>query len=96
MARAKYRGINKRAMYIVKGNLSAPLSQDEPVVLERAVGENWRSAGALLTYYRFTDSIAIGLIVLPNDLEHDVELRLAAQPDTRWHIQPLPYSLSEE
>ncbi|EGQ9729144.1 tRNA-modifying protein YgfZ [Vibrio cholerae] len=96
VARAKYRGINKRAMYIVKGNLSAPLSQDEPVVLERAVGENWRSAGALLTHYRFTDSIAIGLIVLPNDLEHDVELRLAAQPDTRWHIQPLPYSLSEE
>lgn len=64
--------------------------------LNALLEKNWRSAGALLTHYRFTDSIAIGLIVLPNDLEHDVELRLAAQPDTRWHIQPLPYSLSEE
>ncbi|ENM5741118.1 tRNA-modifying protein YgfZ [Vibrio metoecus] len=96
VARAKYRGINKRAMYIVKGNLTKALSHDAPVTLERAVGENWRNAGTLLTHYSFTDSMAIGLIVLPNDLEQEVELRLADQPDTRWHIQALPYSLNDE
>lgn len=95
VARAKYRGINKRAMYIVKGTLAAPINHNEPLVIERAVGENWRSAGELLTHYSFSDHTAIGLIVLPNDLEQDVALRLANQPETRWHIQALPYSLSE-
>ncbi|MEF2509864.1 tRNA-modifying protein YgfZ [Vibrio mimicus] len=96
VARAKYRGINKRAMYIVKGSINAPLSHEEPVILERAVGENWRSAGQLLAHYQFEDGIAIGLIVLPNDLEEGIELRLASQPETRWHIQSLPYSLNDE
>lgn len=96
VARAKYRGINKRAMYIVKGNITAPFSNEEPVILERAVGEHWRSAGQLLTHYQFDDGIAIGLIVLPNDLEEGAELRLASQPETRWAIQPLPYSLCDE
>ncbi|MGL4191209.1 MAG: tRNA-modifying protein YgfZ [Vibrio sp.] len=96
VARAKYRGINKRAMYLVKGNLTAPLEPHQPITLERAVGENWRSAGTLLTHYSFTDQIAMGLMILPNDLEPDVELRLTNQPTTHWQIQPLPYSLLDE
>ncbi len=38
--RAKYRGINKRAMYIVTGEAAqCPQAGD---ALERSVGENWR------------------------------------------------------
>jgi folate-binding protein YgfZ len=92
VARAKYRGINKRAMYVVTGNVIPPLG-DEPSILERSVGENWRSAGPLLAQYEFTDGKACGLIVLPNDLEPETELRLAGQPTTRWHITPQPYSI---
>jgi tRNA-modifying protein YgfZ len=92
VARAKYRGINKRAMHIVTGDITSPLSHG-PIALERSVGENWRSAGQLLAHYEFSDQIAFGLIVLPNDLESETQLRLTDQPNTRWNITPLPYSL---
>ncbi|MHC6800375.1 tRNA-modifying protein YgfZ [Vibrio antiquarius] len=95
VARAKYRGTNKRAMYIVKGATSAPFS-DEPIELERSVGENWRSVGALLNHYQFSDNQAIGLIVLPNNLDEDTRLRLVAQPECEWTIESLPYSLDDE
>ncbi|MGO1296554.1 MAG: tRNA-modifying protein YgfZ [Vibrio sp.] len=95
VARAKFRGTNKRAMYIVAGNLSAPLNPQEPITMERAVGDNWRSANTLLTHYSFNDDRAIGLMVLPNNLDADTVLRIAEQPETRWSIQALPYSLEE-
>ncbi|WP_165310263.1 tRNA-modifying protein YgfZ [Vibrio ziniensis] len=94
VARAKYRGINKRAMYIVKGNIESPL--EDVVQLERSVGENWRSAGQLMIHYTFADNTTIGLVVLPNNLEEDTELRLTSQPNTRWTIEALPYSLSDD
>lgn len=96
VARAKYRGINKRAMYILQGNIEQPLSNDQPIMIERSVGENWRSAGQLMVHYMFADNTAIGLVVLPNNLEPETEFRLASQPNTRWFMQALPYSLTDE
>lgn len=96
VARAKYRGINKRAMYILQGNIEQPLNNDQPIMIERSVGENWRSAGQLMVHYTFADNTAIGLVVLPNNLEPETEFRLASQPNTRWFMQALPYSLTDE
>ena len=96
VARAKYRGMNKREMRIVSGTTEQPLALDSAIELERSVGENWRGAGRLLNVYQFSDNTAVGLIVLPNNLDDDVELRLTEQPDHKWTIQPLPYSLEEE
>ena len=95
VARAKYRGTNKRAMYIVKGATAEALGESA-IELERSVGENWRSVGALLTHYQFSDNQAIGLIVLPNNLDDDTRLRLVAQPECEWEIAALPYSLDDE
>lgn len=95
IARAKYRGINKRALYRVQGNIQSPLSNDQPIELERSVGENWRKAGVLMAHYSYVDHQAIGLIVLANDLDSDTQLRLASQPETRWTLQALPYALDE-
>ena len=50
MARAKYRGINKRAMF--KLNTDNTLNEQ---TIERQVGDNWRGAGKLLAHYKFTD-----------------------------------------
>lgn len=94
VARAKYRGINKRAMYMVKGSISTDIQLGEEI--ERAVGENWRSAGTLLTHYQFADGQAIGLVVLPNNLEADTPLRLKSQPENIWSIEALPYSLNDD
>jgi folate-binding protein YgfZ len=91
VARAKYRGINKRAMYRVSG----PRLESAHKTLERSVGDNWRSAGSLLIDIQFSNDRATGLIVLPNDLEPNTQLRLSDQPDAIWHIEPLPYSLED-
>lgn len=92
VARAKYRGINKRAMYIVSGPADqCPQAGD---ALERSVGENWRKGGTIIAGYQFADNQAIALVGLPNDLEEDSQFRLAGQ-EAIWHKLPLPYSLEE-
>ncbi|PMJ90048.1 tRNA-modifying protein YgfZ [Vibrio sp. 10N.261.55.A7] len=96
VARAKYRGMNKRVMYIVSGSTSKALSSFDSVSLERAVGENWRSAGDLLSYYQFGNDRAIGLIIGSKDLDSDTQLRLKDQPEYNWSLQALPYSLDDE
>ena len=94
VARAKYRGINKRAMYIVKGHTEKEIG--DGVSLERAVGENWRGAGKLMAHYRFNDGETIALVILPNNLDADTQLRLTSQPEASWTMQALPYSLDDE
>ncbi|MDD1782907.1 tRNA-modifying protein YgfZ [Enterovibrio sp. ZSDZ35] len=92
VARAKYRGINKRAAYLLEGEASdAPKAGD---VFDRSVGENWRTGGTVLSGYRFDDGKALALVVLPNNLDDDSQFRL---PDTDllWHKLALPYSLEE-
>ncbi|WEM42741.1 tRNA-modifying protein YgfZ [Photobacterium sp. DA100] len=92
VARAKYRGINKRAMYIVSGPAEhGPQAGDS---LERSVGENWRKGGTIVAGYQFTDGQATALVVLPNDLDEGTTFRLAEGEDV-WHLQALPYSLDD-
>ncbi|MDG3087143.1 tRNA-modifying protein YgfZ [Vibrio hannami] len=93
VARAKYRGTNKRAMYLVKGHSRDTLTGTDE--LERNVGENWRSAGELLAGYQFADNAIYGLIVLPNNLEPDTQFRLTSDPDSRFSLVPMPYSLED-
>ncbi|MGF1680775.1 tRNA-modifying protein YgfZ [Photobacterium minamisatsumaniensis] len=90
VARAKYRGINKRAMYIVTGPAEeCPKSGD---ALERSVGENWRKGGSIIAGYQYNDGTAVALVGLPNDLDDGTEFRLNGQAAT-WQQLPLPYSL---
>ncbi len=96
VARAKYRGINKRALFYLAGNTQHSIDNFFEQEIERSVGENWRSAGKIMAGYQFNDGHAIALAVLPNNLEPDTQFRLKAQPETRWSIQPLPYSLDDE
>lgn len=93
VARAKYRGINKRALFIVQGEASQAI--EDNAELERAVGENWRSAGKLLASYRYSDGKSIALVVLPNNLEADTQLRLKDQPSNMWTFAALPYALED-
>lgn len=94
VARAKYRGINKRALFIVKGQADSEIAPNADI--ERSVGENWRSAGKLLASYRYSDNVAIGIVVLPNNLDSDTTLRLKDQPDHSWTFEALPYSLDDD
>ncbi|KGY13770.1 tRNA-modifying protein [Vibrio tubiashii] len=93
VARAKYRGMNKRALFIVQGDATSDVIANAE--LERAVGDNWRGAGKVLTSYRYSDGKVLALVVLPNNLESDTQLRLKDQPDSAWSIASLPYSLDD-
>ncbi|OEF27774.1 tRNA-modifying protein YgfZ [Vibrio rumoiensis] len=93
VARAKYRGINKRAMFKLEGHSDSPLPSK--TTIERQVGENWRGAGKLLAQYQFTDGKIIALAVLPNNLEPDTSFRFEDSPTTLLTFAELPYSLQE-
>ncbi|OEE46241.1 tRNA-modifying protein [Enterovibrio norvegicus] len=92
VARAKYRGINKRATYLLQGEAStAPKAGD---AMERSVGENWRSGGTILSGYQFDNGQALALVVMPNNLDDDTQFRLADASEI-WQKLPLPYSLED-
>lgn len=91
VARAKYRGINKRAMYLVSGQSEqAPVAGD---AIERSVGENWRKGGTIVSAFRYEDGHTLALAILPNDLDDDTQFKLQ---ESIWEKMSLPYSLDDE
>ncbi len=91
VARTKYRGINKRAMYL----LSAKTDQT-PVAgsdIELQLGENWRRSGVVVNAVNIQGQLQL-LAVLPNDIHAENQFRLAADPEIRLQLQPLPYELT--
>ncbi|GAA78709.1 tRNA-modifying protein YgfZ [Pseudoalteromonas sp. BSi20495] len=94
VARMKYLGKNKRAMYIVSGQSEGLLSGLD---LETQLGENWRRAGKLITqsFDEQTNKLT-GLVVLPNDTDVTQVLRAKHTPQVELSILPLPYSLEDE
>ena len=94
VARMKYLGKNKRAMYIVSGQSESMLDEPE---LEVQLGENWRRAGKLIAQsFDEKTNILTGLVVLPNDTETTQVLRAKHAPEVELSILPLPYSLDDE
>lgn len=94
VARMKYLGKNKRAMYIVSGQSEGLLEAPD---IETQLGENWRRAGKLIaqSYNEQTQTLT-GLVVLPNDTDIDQTLRAKHTPSVELNILPLPYSLEDE
>ena len=94
VARMKYLGKNKRAMYIVSGQSEGILSEPD---LETQLGENWRRAGKLIaqSFDEQTNKLT-GLVVLPNDTDVTQVLRAKHTPQVELSILPLPYSLEDE
>ncbi|MCS3407290.1 tRNA-modifying protein YgfZ [Serratia sp. AKBS12] len=94
VARAKFRGANKRAMYWLAGKGSrVPAASDD---LELQLGENWRRTGTVLAASQLADGTLWVQAVLNNDLAADSKLRLREDVGGELGIMPLPYSLTEE
>ena len=94
VARMKYLGKNKRAMYIVSGQSEGLLNEPD---LEVQLGENWRRVGKLVTQsYNSQTNTLTGLVVLPNDTDETSTLRSKHTPQVELSILPLPYSLEDE
>ncbi|MGD8205406.1 tRNA-modifying protein YgfZ [Pantoea sp. FN0305] len=93
VARAKFRGANKRALYWLAGKAGrVPEAGD---ALELRMGENWRRTGTILAAVQLESGDVWVQAVLNNDLEADSELRVQGDDGGLLAIQPLPYSLAE-
>ncbi|MFZ4835864.1 tRNA-modifying protein YgfZ [Rouxiella sp. Mn2063] len=93
VARAKYRGANKRALYWLAGNANqVPAAGDS---LDLQLGENWRRTGTVLAAVQLTEGVLWVQAVLNNDLDAQSVLRVREEEGSKLTIQPLPYSLLE-
>ena len=90
VARAKYRGANKKAMFVLEGKAGGPIAVNQD--LELQLGDNWRRAGTVLSHWQQGEDCLL-TAVLNKDLEADAVLRLKEQPASRLRLRPLPYDL---
>ncbi|BBN82158.1 tRNA-modifying protein YgfZ [Pseudoalteromonas sp. A25] len=94
VARMRYLGKNKRAMYIVQGASTTPVEESD---LELQLGDNWRRAGKVVhQVFNSTTNTYSALAVLPNDTEQSAQLRAKNSPEVTLNILPLPYSLDDQ
>lgn len=91
VARAKFRGANKRALYWLEGKAGRVPQPAED--LELQLGENWRRTGTVLSTAKLADGTLWVQVVLNNDLEADSKLRVRDDAASELAIKPLPYSL---
>lgn len=92
VARAKFRGANKRALWTLAGRASRVPEAGED--LELKMGENWRRTGTVLAAVQLDDSRLLVQVVMNNDMEADSVFRVRDDANT-LSIEPLPYSLDE-
>jgi folate-binding protein YgfZ len=88
VARAKYRGINNRALFILHGTANQPVSSSS--VVERQLGEHWRSSGTILDVWQKNDQLLVS-IVLPSDTAPETPFRIGNDEKSSLSIYPLPY-----
>ncbi|HHR6078482.1 TPA: tRNA-modifying protein YgfZ [Providencia alcalifaciens] len=94
VARAKFRGANKRAMYWLTGTGSSLPTIGDGV--EWQLGENWRRTGTVLAAVRLGNEELSIQIIMNNDMEADSVFRVMGDDQSRLTIAPLPYSLEED
>lgn len=90
VARAKYRGANNRALFILEGTANKPI--DPTAVLQKKINDNWRSSGVILDIWQEKEKLLVST-VLPSDTESDSIFRIENDESSALSIRPLPYSL---
>jgi len=93
VARAKFRGANKRALYWLAGRASTVPQAGE--ALELQMGDKWRRTGTVLCGVQLDDGSVWVQVVMNNDLEADSVLRAVGDEGGALTIQPLPYTLED-
>ena len=93
VARMRYLGKNKRAMFLLKGHASETPSAGDS--LEQKITGNWRGAGHILNAVSVNNTLWL-LAVMPNDTGSETELRIKNDASSSLTIEPLPYELTDE
>ena len=87
VARAKYRGANKRAMFTLVGQAEGEITSS----IEMQLGENWRATGTILSAVHYQDKLWLQ-VVMNKDVEREANFRVNGMA---LQICELPYSLEE-
>ena len=92
VARAKYRGANKRAMFTLVGQVAGEITLPEIASsIEMQLGENWRATGTILSDVHYQDKLWLQ-VVMNKDVERGADFRVNG---IALQICELPYSLEE-
>ncbi|VAX77056.1 tRNA-modifying protein YgfZ [Serratia symbiotica] len=91
VARAKFRGTNKRALYWLEGRAERTPRPAE--ALELQLGENWRRSGTVLAAIMLADGTLWVQVVMNNILDANSKLRVRSDPKSQLAIKPLPYKV---
>lgn len=94
VARAKFRGANKRALWTLAGRASRVPAAGED--LELKLGDNWRRTGTVLAAVMLENDRLEVQVVMNNDMAPDSVFRVRDDASGSLTIQQLPYSLAEE
>ncbi|MFZ7200643.1 folate-binding protein [Avibacterium avium] len=89
VARAKYRGINKRAMFLFNAQTNTPVSLGSEIEIQLENG--WRKTGFILSAVHF-DGILWLQVAMNNQFDADTAFRLVGE-NTKLNLMPLPYNL---
>lgn len=95
VSRAKFRGANKRAMYLLTGGGNT-LPEIGGSIEWQLAEDKWRKTGTVLSAVRMADNTILAEVVMNNDMEADSVFRIPNDNTSRLSIKPLPYSLEEE
>ncbi|WP_370556206.1 tRNA-modifying protein YgfZ [Edwardsiella tarda] len=93
VARAKFRGANRRALFWLRGSAGRLPHASED--LELRLGDSWRRSGTVLAALRLADCEVYIQAVLSSDLAADSILRVRDDDLSQLTIAPLPYGLDE-
>lgn len=92
VARAKYRGANKRALFTLVGKFEDNVALPEPSsAVEMQLGGNWKSTGTILASSTHSNMLWVQ-VVLNKDIEPDAQFRVKG---VNLQVVKLPYSLEE-
>lgn len=91
VARAKYRGMNKRAMFTLVGEAQNTKLPPIGASLELQMGEHWKATGTILAAILDQQQLWVQ-IVLNKDTPPDSQFRFG---DTALRLVPLPYPLDD-
>ncbi|MBE2897080.1 tRNA-modifying protein YgfZ [Pasteurellaceae bacterium HPA106] len=90
VARAKYRGANKRALFTL--TTQSPLQVELGGSVELALEQNWRKTGHIISHVTY-DSTSYMQVVLAKDTQPTSKMRLG---DVPLSLLALPFELNDE
>lgn len=93
VARMQYLGKNKKAMFALTGNCE---DFSTPVALEKQLGENWRKAGDVTSYYLADTGELYIQAVLASDTGDSTVHRLKSPQSCQLSLMALPYTLENQ